>query len=48
MAAVLKWAVSKGWLQSTQVVNQIEYGFEVSYTRAPTKFSLNSYALSAN
>jgi hypothetical protein len=48
LAAVLKWAVSKGWLRSTQVVNQIEYGFEVSYTRAPTKFTLNDYALSAN
>ena len=48
LAAVLKWAVSRGWLKSTQVVNQIEYGFEVSYTGRPTKFSLNDYALSAD
>lgn len=45
IANVLKWAVSKGWLTNSQVLNAIEYGFEVSYTGTPTNFYLNNYSL---
>jgi hypothetical protein len=48
IAAVLRWAVSQGWLRNTQKVNAIEYGFEVTYTGTPTTFSLNDYGLTIN
>lgn len=48
LAAILRWAVSQGWLQNTTVLNEIEYGFEVLYTGTPTRFDLLNYSLSAN
>ena len=45
IAHVLQWAVSKGWLRSSQVLGEVEYGFEVAYTGAPTVFTLNKYTL---
>jgi hypothetical protein len=44
---VLQWAVSVGWLRSTQTVNAVEYGFEVAYTGELTTFTLNDYTLQA-
>jgi hypothetical protein len=44
---ILQWAVSVGWLKSTQTLNTVEYGFEVAYTGEPTTFMLNDYTLSA-
>jgi hypothetical protein len=48
LASVLRWAVNKGWLKNTQVLNEIEYGFEVSYTGTPTTFTLNNYTVTTN
>lgn len=48
LAAILRWAVSQGWLQNTTVLNEIEYGFEVLYTGTPTRFDLLNYTLSTN
>lgn len=45
LAALLKWAVGKGWLKSSAVLHEVEYGFEVAYTGEPTKFTLNDYTL---
>ncbi len=42
---VLAWAVAKGWLRSSQVLGEVEYGFEVAYTGSPTVFTLNAYTL---
>ena len=46
LAHVLRWAVAKGWLRSSQVLGEIEYGFEVAYTGEPTTFTLDDYSLS--
>lgn len=46
LAHILQWAVSKGWLKSSQTLGEVEYGFEVSYTGEPTTFTLNDYTLS--
>lgn len=46
LAHILKWAVAQGWLKSSQVLGEVEYGFEVSYTGEPTTFTLNDYTLS--
>jgi hypothetical protein len=48
LKAILQWAISQGWLQSNQRINQIEYGFEVMYTGTPTRFDLLNYSLTAN
>lgn len=45
IAHVLQWAVSRGWLRSSQVLGEVEYGFEVAYTGEPTTFTLNDYTL---
>ena len=45
LAHILQWAVANGWLKSSQVLGEVEYGFEVSYTGEPTKFTLNDYTL---
>jgi hypothetical protein len=45
LASVLRWAVQQGWLRDTQVINAINYGFEIGYTGEPTTFTLNDYAL---
>lgn len=42
---VLKYAQGRGWLSSAQRVNAIEYGFEIAYTGAPTRFDLLDYSL---
>ncbi|HEV7173012.1 MAG TPA: hypothetical protein VGN50_08945, partial [Pedococcus sp.] len=44
---VLQWAVAHGWLKSSQTLGEVEYGFEISYTGAPTTFTLNNYAVGA-
>jgi hypothetical protein len=43
IAHVLQWAVTQGWLKSTQTLGEVEYGFEVSYTGAPMTFTLNDF-----
>jgi hypothetical protein len=48
LAAILRWAVNQGWLQNTQVLHEIEYGFEVLYTGEPTRFDLINYTLTTN
>ncbi|MFC7489817.1 hypothetical protein, partial [Knoellia alttitudinis] len=45
LAHILQWAVANGWLRSSQVLGEVEYGFEVSYTGEPTTFTLNDYSL---
>lgn len=42
---VLKYAQGQGWLKATQRVNAIEYGFEIAYTGADTRFDLLDYSL---
>jgi hypothetical protein len=42
---VLQWAVAHGWLKSSQTLGEVEYGFEVAYTGAPTTFTLNNYTV---
>jgi hypothetical protein len=46
LAHVLQWAVAQGWLKSTQVLGEVEYGFEVAYTGEPTALTLNNFTLS--
>jgi hypothetical protein len=46
LAHLLRWAVDQGWLKSTQVLGEVEYGFEIAYTGEPTAFTLNDYSLS--
>jgi hypothetical protein len=45
---VLKYAQSQGWLTASQRVNAIEYGFEIAYTGAPTRFDLLDYSLTTS
>jgi hypothetical protein len=45
LAHLLQWAVAKGWIRPSAVLQEVEYGFEVAYTGEPTAFTLNDYTL---
>jgi hypothetical protein len=48
LGSLLQWAVGRGWLRNTQTLGEIEYGFEVAYTGAPTTFALNDYSVATS
>lgn len=48
LAKLLKWAQGKGWIASTAILHEIEYGFEIMYTGTPTRFDLLDFSVSSN
>lgn len=45
LAKLLKWAQGKGWIASTAVLHEIEYGFEIMYTGQATRFDLLDFSV---
>lgn len=45
---VLKYAMTRGWILSTQSINAIEYGFEIFYTGGTRRFDLLDYSLTTS
>lgn len=43
IAHIIAAAVSRGWLVSGDVLNNLEYGFEIMYTGTPMAFTLNDF-----